>query len=73
MAKIYMNKVHEDNGFTFSFGLNADVLAWEDQKREWEAQELCCEMDSVEELGDAKDIDEAIQLINQAIEEERRK
>ncbi len=72
MAKIYMNKVHEDNGFTFSFGTKGDLVGWEDQKREWEAQELCCESDSVEELGDAKDIDEAIQLINQAIEEERK-
>lgn len=72
MAKIYMNKVHEDNGFTFSFGTKDALVGWEDQKREWEAQELCCESDSVEELGDAKDIDEAIQLINQAIEEERK-
>ena len=72
MAKIYMNKVHEDNGWTFSFGLKGDVVAWEYQKKEWEAQDLCCENDSVEELGDAKDIDEAILLINKAIEEERK-
>jgi len=73
MAKIYMNKVHEDNGWTFSFGTKGDLVGWEDQKKEWEAQDLCCESDSVEELGDAKDIDEAIELINQAIEEQRRK
>lgn len=72
MVKIYINKVHEDNGWTFSFGTKGDLVCWEDQKKEWEAQDLCCDGDSVEELGDAKDIDEAIELINQAIEEEKK-
>ena len=72
MTKIYINKVHEDNGWTFSFGTKGDVVAWEEQKREWEAQELCCDSDSVEVLGDAKNIDEAINLINQAIEDNRK-
>jgi len=66
-----MNKVHEDKGFTFSFGTKDSLKDWEDEKRDWEAQDLCCENDSVEELGDAKDIDEAIHLINLAIEMER--
>ena len=72
MPKIYMNKVHEDNGWTFSFGTKDDLVAWEQQKKDWESQDLCCESDIVLELGKAKDISEAVQLINQAIQKERR-
>ena len=72
MTKIYLiNKINEDSGRTFSFGTKNNLVDWEDQKREWESQDLCCGEDVVEELGDAKSIDEAIELINHAIEKER--
>ena len=69
MTKIYMNLVHEDGGWTFSFGTKDNLVAWEKQKRDWESDGLCCDGDSVEELGEAKDIGEAIELINRAIRE----
>ena len=70
MTKIYMNKVRGDSRWTFSFGTKNDLVDWKNEKKEWEANGFSCAEDVVKKLGDAKSIDEAIELINHAIYKE---
>tara|TARA_X000000368_G_scaffold7475_3_gene5753 strand:- start:998 stop:1219 length:222 start_codon:yes stop_codon:yes gene_type:complete len=71
MVKIYMKLVHEEDGWTFSFGTDDKLEEWEAQEKEWKEQGLSVAGDTVEDIGDADDIAEAIELINNQIVRQR--
>ena len=69
MTKIYIRKVHDDKGYTISFGTEEDVKDWKEEEKEWEEQDFSVDDDSVELLCELKDnnLRELLQKINKEI------
>jgi hypothetical protein len=67
--KVYVRRVHEDEGWSITFGLEEDVTEWKLEEQEWEEEGLSCGDDSIEEIGNTDDIDSLLGAINNEVSE----
>ena len=72
MTKIFMRTVYADSGIDKTFGTEKDIPNWQEEEKEWIAEELDCSSDSIEEIGDSDDIEKLLQNINKEIKEMRK-
>ena len=67
--KVYVRRVHEDEGWSITFGLEEDVTEWKYEQEEWEKDGQYCGDDSIEEIGNTEDIGNLLGAINSKISE----